>query len=549
MKQRILILSLLITFFLFLPSSICALGEGEFKPLATGGFGDSANSYTWGLTGFNGDVYASTVRHHLWSVMQGIEGLMPNIPIESNIEGPSDTVWGSRGYANEMKGQIWRLKDGEWKKVYQSEIMSLPVEIYVPEYDITIPEGYYPKAYGYRTLGTFNGHIYALGVGTWMPPLPFSSIVRSESGDENDWVDVTGALVNTTNVRGFVEWREKVYVSASIPGTDLGVTGGSVVFSSTDGENWYNVTDIGFGNPNNVEIYYLSVFKDHLYASTVNYVTGFEVWKTDGEMRENKLVWTRVIKDGFGDTWNQYGMTMQPFGDYLYIGSAVGIGMVLKDGQPAGTRAIDIIRVDEDDRAELVVGAYFPVDPPAGWPTFRVPLSFIPAGFGNPFNVYTWHMTVYKDWLVLGTLDLSGTLLRSLKNLLLADPAAAMQLLQSINANSSSFTPLQPGILNNFNLENSEQAVAASQLIDYIINKYGGADLWKTKDGINWEAVTLSGFKNPLNYGIRRTVSIPDKDGKDHLYIGTANPFTGMPNGGCEVLATPPIKFKAPKNK
>ena len=73
--------------------------------------------------------------------------------------------------------------------------------------------------------------------------------------------------------------------------------------------------------------------------------------------------------------------------------------------------------------------------------------------------------------------------------------------------------------------------------------------IYGTKDGINWEPVTLSGFKNPLNYGIRRTVSIPDKDGKDHLYIGTANPFTGMPKGGCEVLATPPIKFKTPKNK
>jgi hypothetical protein len=59
----------------------------------------------------------------------------------------------------------------------------------------------------------------------------------------------------------------------------------------------------------------------------------------------------------------------------------------------------------------------------------------------------------------------------------------------------------------------------------------------------------LSGFKNSLNYGIRRTVSIPDADGKDHLYIGTANPFTGMENGGCEVLMTPPIKLKGPKNK
>ena len=87
----------------------------------------------------------------------------------------------------------------------------------------------------------------------------------------------------------------------------------------------------------------------------------------------------------------------------------------------------------------------------------------------------------------------------------------------------------------------------ASQVIDYIIEKFGGADLWKTKDGINWEPVTLSGFKNSRNYGIRRTVTITDEDGKDHLWIGTGNPFTGEPNGGCEVLTTAPLKSILPK--
>ena len=42
----------------------------------------------------------------------------------------------------------------------------------------------------------------------------------------------------------------------------------------------------GFGG-NNSEIYYLTAFDNHLYASTVNLVTGFEVWKTmERAMRE-----------------------------------------------------------------------------------------------------------------------------------------------------------------------------------------------------------------------------------------------------------------------
>ena len=66
-----------------------------------------------------------------------------------------------------------------------------------------------------------------------------------------------------------------------------------------------------------------------------------------------KYLWKRVINHGFGDTWNQYGMTMAAFGDYLYIGTAVGIGMVMKNGEVVGTRAIEIIRVDKNDRPSL----------------------------------------------------------------------------------------------------------------------------------------------------------------------------------------------------
>jgi len=51
-------------------------------------------------------------------------------------------------------------------------------------------------------------------------------------------------------------------------------------------------------------------------------------------------------------------------------------------------------------------------------------------------------------------------------------------------------------------------------------------------DGIHWMLVTLNGFGNPLNYGIRRLFSV----GNALLYVGTANPFTSNLGGGCEVL-------------
>jgi hypothetical protein len=540
MKKRNWTFTLLLSVLLLVPGEVLALNGNDFKPLATGGFGDSANSYSWGLTEFKGDVYVSTGRHHFWSMVLAIQVMLGEpIPIEDYIEGPPGN-WGEPDWANAHRAEIWRLRSGAWDRVYQSGTY------FIPETDPIISPllpfplwGSFPNAYSYRTLGVFGDHIYALGVGTWMPPIANSTVLRSTDGDT--WEDVSANVAATTNVRGFATWRNNLYIAASIRGGGQSGAGGCVVFRKNDtelGDPWEQVSEVGFGDLNNEEIYYLAVFNDCLYASTVNYLNGFEVWKTDGTIAaDGKLAWQQVIKEGFGDTWNQYGMTMQAFGDYLYIGTAVGAGMVLKDGQLAGTRAIDIIRLDRNDNAQLVVGAYAPSDPPPGWPTFRIPLSWLPAGFGNPLNVYTWHMGVYKNKLYVGTLDLTGIALFLIKEQILSDPAAAMESLRDLAANTGGIPSRQFNTLKRLNLEDSKQAAIASNIIDSLIESFGGADLWETSNGIIWMPVTLNGFNNWLNYGFRRTVPATI-DNQEFFFIGTSNPFTGVPGGGCEVWST-----------
>ncbi len=51
---------------------------------------------------------------------------------------------------------------------------------------------------------------------------------------------------------------------------------------------------------------------------------------------------------------------------------------------------------------------------------------------------------------------------------------------------------------------------------------FGAADMWKTPEGTLWLPVTLDGFNNPDNYGLRNILSA------DSLYVGTANPFSGF---------------------
>ena len=43
---------------------------------------------------------------------------------------------------------------------------------------------------------------------------------------------------------------------------------------------------------------------------------------------------------------------------------------------------------------------------------------------------------------------------------------------------------------------------------------------FRTPDGVNWDPVTLTGFENPYNYGVRTLESTPWG-----LFVGTANPF------------------------
>jgi len=77
-----------------------------------------------------------------------------------------------------------------------------------------------------------------------------------------------------------------------------------------------------------------------------------------------------------------------------------------------------------------------------------------------------------------------------------------------------------------------------------LLARYGGAELWRTADGIHWKPVTRSGFGNKYNWGIRTLQSTPHG-----LFVGTVNPYGPKvavkrgkrwsyvynPRGGCEV--------------
>ena len=511
MKKRIALSIICCVFFFLLVAPASA-----FVKIGEGGFGDSANSYSWSVLPFKGDLYVGTNRHHLHSMMEALT-YMPGSPISPGML-PADLL------PDPPPVDPWFTPDGQTpsRARYGGTARRTNGRGFTSR--ASYPTGRWEICAGCLWVQG-AGRIQGLSVRVRDRDVDAAgadnTILRSASGDPGTWEDVSGIIGGTTNIRAITEWNGKLYVAASVQ------CGGSRLRVRRSGnQGWTPVSIPGFGGDNS-EIYYLTVFNNHLYASTVNLVTGFEVWKTDGTSDVNnpgKYVWTPVIQHGFGDTWNQYGMTMAVFGDHLYLGTAVGIGMVMKKTQVVGTRPIEIIRIDKDDNAELIVGAKEASDPIDGGPNPRIPLSGMGAGFGNPFNVYAWNMNVYKDCLYVGTFDLSIFVIGALEK----NPDLIRFFISIYAAGRSRISPRKLWMP-------SSIVALTPEVLELMKKLFGGGDLWKSCDGVHWLPVTLNGFGNHLNYGIREVIPV-QKDGEDMaLAVGTANPFTGRPNGGCEV--------------
>jgi len=145
------------------------------------------------------------------------------------------------------------------------------------------------------------------------------------------------------------------------------------------------------------------------------------------------------------------------------------------------------------------------------------------SGFGNPFNNYTWRMTVVDNKLFIGTMDWSYLVKDLLATAKTAPVNAAAK--KALSDPGTWGTPL----------------IKPSQF---------GGDLMMFADNTSAaQAVNTRGLGNYLNYGIRNMIP----NGKGGLYLGMANPMNlrtnttdAKPEGGWELLEmTKPTKQTA----
>jgi hypothetical protein len=263
------------------------------------------------------------------------------------------------------------------------------------------------------------------------------------------------------------------------------------VWRNGSGTKWSPVPAVGdkydVYNPvaaDNGACWQLGTANGYLYAATLNQTTGAELWKSNDPRPGN---WTRVIQGAYGNPITQGYMTVYGWNNYIWLGTVVYPPNVddLTDFQ-----GCEILRVDADDNVEVLVG--MTRDPNTPGTNNGAPLSGMGPGFDYMPNVYSWFTGDHDGWYYVGTYDMAGMFTDILDE----------QFPEGVPPEYEALLDL---------------AFGSDRL------RRGGFDLWRTKDGINWSPVSLDGFGDHDNYGVRQVKSSPWG-----LLIGVANSVDGF---------------------
>jgi ubiquinone/menaquinone biosynthesis C-methylase UbiE len=454
------------------------LVTSNFRKIAPNGLGDPYNAYPHAMFWFNDHLYVGTTRANLAN-----RGLQVSKKTPERI----GEIWPVKipdsAFDNDLRAQMWRYHPptNKWTKVY-----SAPMVKGIEGFDVSL-------SIGFRCMASFQGRsdsspaLYFPTWGTYQTPS--SHIIRSGDGVNFDVVSEPGVCTPDNKpwgLRGLASFKGRLFASpaAGIARHEPNLAGFTVIYVSSDparGE-WQLASEPHFGDPNNLSVFQLSEFNGFLYAGTLNIKEGYQVWKTDAE-GEPPFKWQKVISHGaYRGKLNQIAMTLTAFQDCLYVGSGIQNGGFDFDNN-IGPGAPELIRIHPDDSWDLVVGE--PRITPKG---LRVPLSGLGPGFGNPFSGYIWSICVHDGWLYVGT---------------------AVWLVFLRYSGKEDRWPKQ--FRDIFTPENVER----------MLLKFGGSDLWRTRDGYHWSPVTQNGFDNCFNLGFRNMVSSPYG-----LFVGAANPFS-----------------------
>lgn len=546
--------------------------------------GDRGQNYAWAAVGYGDWIYVGTCYAAIGNTLSLMKSSLGDEFDDRVLKATFDALYNGTFFLKEAdggkpKGVLVKIntKTGETKV-----LMSGTLNGHTPLFRNAIE--YHGKLYFCGSVGG-GGIGFLPSVWQVDPETDECKVVYAGLNSVQDYAAAYKEGIST-GIRGMCVYQDQLVISNVTMDAATGKSSATLLISSdpekgftqiADSESLFNYpayryADSIYGG----SIWDMVEYNNSLYVSICtgtldnmpnkNTMQSFALVRGDRNA-DGTFTWTPVAgdqkKDGarytFGidpERTRSGAANLMVFNDYLYIGEyndeEIALERVLfsktgknADGQFGGgldcrflnanlDQSVNLYRMDKNENMELVVGNSTKMFPNGS-------LSGLKSGFGRNENQYIWRMEVYDGKLYVGTHDASsllecfGQFVNG--NLLKRTPSewkdqwsylkALMKALETVDPNGNGNPDALAQTIKfsyNFVFKNItvRNIASAIKLLNYLRTAKRGFDLYVTEDGVNFETVTIDGFGDPYNHGLR--VSATTDQG---LCLGTANPFYG----------------------
>lgn len=546
--------------------------------------GDRGQNYAWAAVGYGDWIYVGTCYAAIGNTLSLMKSSLGDEFDDRVLKATFDALYNGTFFLEEAdggkpKGVLVKIntKTGETKV-----LMSGTLNGHTPLFRNAIE--YHGKLYFCGSVGG-GGIGFLPSVWQVDPETDECKVVYAGLNSVQDYAAAHKEGIST-GIRGMCVYQDQLVISNVTMDAATGKSGATLLISSdpekgftqiADSESLFNYpayryADSIYGG----SIWDMVEYNNSLYVSICtgtldnmpnkNTMQSFALVRGDRNA-DGTFTWTPVAgdqkKDGarytFGidpERTRSGAANLMVFNDYLYIGEyndeEIALERVLfsktgknADGQFGGgldcrflnanlDQSVNLYRMDKNENMELVVGNSTKMFPNGS-------LSGLKSGFGRNENQYIWRMEVYDGKLYVGTHDASsllecfGQFVNG--NLLRRTPSewkdqwnylkALMKALATVDPNGTGNPDTLAQTIKfsyNFVFKNItvRNMASAIKLLNYLRTAKRGFDLYVTEDGVNFETITIDGFGDPYNYGLR-VFATTDQG----LCLGTANPFFG----------------------
>ena len=546
--------------------------------------GDRGQNYAWAAVGYGDWIYVGTCYAAIGNTLSLMKSSLGDEYEEKVLKATFDALYNGTFFLEEedgvkTKGVLVKIntKTGETKV-----LMSGSLNGHTPLFRNGIE--YNGKLYFCGSVGG-GGIGYLPSVWQVDPETDECKPVYLGLNSAKDYAAAYKQGIST-GIRGMCVYNDQLVISNVTMDAATGKSSATLLISSdpekgftqiADSESLFNYpayryADSIYGG----SIWDMVEYNNSLYVSICtgtednmpnnNTMQSFALVRGD-QNADGTFTWTPVAgdqkKDGarytFGidpERTRSGAANLMVYNDYLYIGEyndeEIALERILfsktgknADGQFGGgldcrflnanlDQSVNLYRMDKNENMELVVGNSTKMFPNGS-------LSGLKSGFGRNENQYIWRMEVYDGKLYVGTHDASsllecfGQFVNG--NLLKRTPSewkdqwnylkALMEALATVDPNGTGNPDALAQTIKfsyNFVFKNItvRNIASAIKLLNYLRTAKRGFDLYVTEDGVNFETITIDGFGDPYNHGLR-VFATTDQG----LCLGTANPFYG----------------------